>query len=86
MSPTRHRRSTVRSLDVRGFLCAQALAEVAQVVETLAVGDALDIWYTTDEVQRDLVAWGEMMGHAMAVRDRTPTDRHLVLNREPTAP
>lgn len=51
-------------VDVRDMLCAQALALVAQAMDRVPEGHALTIFYNTEDVRRDLLAWAREKGHA----------------------
>lgn len=56
---------TEPTVDVRDMLCAQALALVAQAADRLRTGEELRVAYNTEDVRRDLLAWGRQGHHVV---------------------
>ena len=57
---------TTATIDVRDMLCAQALALVAQAMERVAAGHALEIVYNAEDVKRDLLIWAHERGYGIS--------------------
>jgi len=47
------------------MLCAQALAVVAQAIDRVQIGDAIDVFSNADDVKRDLLLWARERGHPL---------------------
>ena len=67
-------------VDVQDMLCAQALAVVAQAIDRLPRGDALEVRYNTDDVRHDLIVWAEARRYQVqetGSRMRITRDTHV---------
>ena len=56
------------TVDVRDMLCAQALAVVAKALGRLTDDRPVDVLFTTEDVQRDVLVWAKEGGHRASVR------------------
>ena len=61
---------TMRLIDVRDMVCAQALARLARAARLLPAGEAVDVLCSAEDVSRDARAWA--LEHGFLVDAREP--------------
>ena len=61
---------TTRCIDVRDMVCAQALARLARAARLMSAGDAVDVLWNAEDVNRDARVWA--LTHGFLVEAREP--------------
>ena len=61
---------TTRFIDVRDMVCAQALARLARAARLISAGDAVDVLWNAEDVNRDARVWA--LTHGFLVEAREP--------------
>lgn len=69
-------------VDCVGLYCPVPIAEAAQALTTVAVGETITVLADDPGVQNDFPAWCRVTGHDLVSMDKVPDGFKIVIRRK----